>query len=398
MQKLNILLLDTKNQNPNHYICLAIEKALSRNPDVAIVIKADLNDALSKALHHKCNLFIAFDGEELNRPICSRLRDVCGKSILWLTEDPYEIKVNISNADLFDLVFTNDSASVAAYGKKGRHLPLAGAKEFHYLSLKHKLNDLRYDAFFAGTAWPNRVDLIKNFIKNIEPNKIRLKLALVTNEHLPKFNLEYPLSQIDWRMSALDFARFSNLSLTTILLPRVFSALGERNFAETPPPRLFETAMSGTVQLVQSNLSEIEKYFIAGEDFIFFNTAEDLIQLIRKLKTDIKWRNSIAKSAQDKALTYHSYDNRVSFMLSELKKVKIKRSTNKIYQYKKNKPRLLLVAHNSVKNGNFGGVEAYLSHIGLDLEKNMRCIFMCQITIKRILQFYFLGMENFTKK
>ena len=165
MQKLNILLLDTKNQNPNHYICLAIEKALSRHEDVAIVIKAALNDALSKALHHKCNLFIAFDGEELNRPICSRLRDVCGKSILWVTEDPYEIKVNISNADLFDLVFTNDSASVSAYGKKGRHLPLAGAKEFHYLSLKHKLNDLRYDAFFAGTAWPNRADLIKNLIK-----------------------------------------------------------------------------------------------------------------------------------------------------------------------------------------------------------------------------------------
>ena len=376
LQKLNILLLDTKNQNPNHYICIAIEKALSSHADVAIVIKANLNDALSKALHHKCNLFIAFDGEELNRPICSRLKDVCGKSILWVTEDPYEIKVNISNADLFDLVFTNDSASVSAYGKKGRHLPLAGAKEFHYLSLKHKLNDLRYDAFFAGTAWPNRADLIKNLIKkNIEPNKIRLKLALPTNEHLPKFNLEYPLSQIDWRMSALDFARFSNLSLTTILLPRVFSALGERNFAETPPPRLFETAMSGTVQLVQSNLSEIEKYFIAGEDFIFFNTAEDLIQLIRKLKTDIKWRNSIAKSAQDKALTYHSYDNRVSFMLSELKKVKIKRSTNKIYQYKKNKPRLLLVAHNSVKNGNFGGVETYLSHIGLELEKKYEVYF-----------------------
>ena len=61
------------------------------------------------------------------------------------------------------LDFVDDPARPAGFEGE-RHLPLAGAKEFHYLSLKHKLNDLRYDAFFAGTAWPNRADLIKNLI------------------------------------------------------------------------------------------------------------------------------------------------------------------------------------------------------------------------------------------
>jgi glycosyltransferase involved in cell wall biosynthesis len=377
MQKLNILLLDTKQNNSlNHYICLAIEKALSRNPNVATVIKADLTDALSKAIHHKCNLFFAYGGEELIKPICSRLRDVCGKSILWTTEDPYELKVNLSNAYLFDLVFTNDSGSALAYGEKGRQLPLAASKEFHFIPLKKKINDLRYDTFFAGTAWPNRVDLVKDLIKkNIGNNEIKLKLALPTNEHLPKFNLDYPLSQINYRMSPLDFLRFSNISLTTILLPRVFSLSGIANFAETPPPRLFEAAMSGTAQLVDSNLTEIEKYFTAGEDFIFFNTAEDLIKLIRELKGDMKWRNSIALSAQNKALNHHSYDNRVSYILSECNKIKIETRTKVTPKIKKYKPKLLFVAHNSIANHYFGGVEVYLNNIAEELTKKYEVFF-----------------------
>jgi hypothetical protein len=60
-----VLLLDTKASNPNHYICLSIEHALNHIPEVEYVCKANLGNALERAREHKCNLFFAFDGEEL---------------------------------------------------------------------------------------------------------------------------------------------------------------------------------------------------------------------------------------------------------------------------------------------------------------------------------------------
>src|ERR1700732_3326798 len=120
-----VLLLDTKDGNPNHYIVLAIEAALGNHPQVELVRCPGYADALHVAIKEHCNLFLAFDGEGLDRGLCRRLASVCGTSVLWVTEDPYERHVNVQNAVLFDFVFTNDSGSVQAYPRGAYHLPLA---------------------------------------------------------------------------------------------------------------------------------------------------------------------------------------------------------------------------------------------------------------------------------
>lgn len=362
---LRILLLDTKTQNPNHYICLAIQQALMATPGVDRVVKAELHNAVLEAVNHGCNLFFAFDGEELELSICSRVAAVCGLSVLWVTEDPYELNANVANADLFDLVFTNDSGCVTAYGEKGRHLPLAGAKPFHLLPVQERPEALRYDVFFAGTAWPNRVELLKKVLEaDLGERAIKAKIALPTNEHLPPLNLALPPSQLNWRTSPLDFARFANMSASTLVLPRVFSASGNRDFAETPPPRLYEAALAGTVQLVQSKLTEAEQYFKAGQDFLYFDTAEDLIKSVRALRADFAWRNQIARRAQDKAVAQHCYEHRMTYVMAELDA--LKRNTQHIEMIRPVppvKPKVLFVVHNVVEHGHFGGVEVYLKHM-----------------------------------
>jgi len=333
------------------------------------VVKAELHNAVSEAVKHGCNLFFAFDGEELEFSICSRVAAVCGLSVLWVTEDPYELNTNVANADLFDLVFTNDSSCVAAYGKKGRHLPLAGAKTFHLLPIQEREESLRYDVFFAGTAWPNRVELLKKVLEtDLGANAIKAKIALPTNEHLPPLNLALPPSQLNWRTSPMDFARFANASVCTLVLPRVFSASGNRDFAETPPPRLYEAALAGTVQLVQSNLTEAEQYFEAGQDFIYFDTADELIKSIRALRADFTWRNQIARRAQTKALAQHCYEQRMAHVLAELNALKQRvQHIELVLVPPTGKPKLLFVVHNVVEQGHFGGVEVYLKHMSHDL-------------------------------
>jgi glycosyltransferase involved in cell wall biosynthesis len=363
--ELRILLLDTKRRNPNHYICLAIYEALRKTAGVELVVKAELHNAISKAIQNQCNLFFAFDGEELERSICARVAAVCGRSVLWVTEDPYEIKCNITNAPIFDLVFTNDSASVAAYGDRGRHLALAGAVPFHYLHVRESAEALRYDVFFAGTAWPNRVKLLREVLQtDWEGKAIKAKIALPSNEHLPAVNLGLPFSQLNWRTAPVDFARFANASLSTLVLPRVFSSSGDRDFAETPPPRLFEAALAGTVQIVQSKIAETEKYFEADKDFLYFDAASDLTQKITRLRSDLDWRNQIAFNAQAKAKARHCYEHRMAFVLQELRALKApNRQSVLVPLAPAARPKILFVVHNVVGNGPFGGVEVYLKYI-----------------------------------
>lgn len=361
-----VLLLDTKIYNPNHYICIAIQQSLKMMSNVECVIKADLNDAISLSVKNKCNLFFAFDGEQLDRLICSRIHAVCGFSVLWVTEDPYELSVNISNANLFDLVFTNDSSCVESYGQKGRHLPLAGAKPFHFLHLQKLQEEIRYDMFFAGTAWPNRIELLKKVLAtDLGGDAFKLKIAVPTNEHLPPVDLNLPVSQFNWRTSPVDFARFANKSLSTLVLPRVFSASGNRDFAETPPPRLYEAALSGTVQLVHSKLVETEKYFEVERDFLYFDTADDLVKLVYALRSDFTWRNQIAQNAQEKALAQHCYEHRMDYLLKEVTALKTQKQNT--IEFKEiaipKKIKILFVTHSILAHGYFGGVEVYLNYI-----------------------------------
>lgn len=364
MEKFNILLLDTKARNPNHYICIALRYALASLPNVAKVVHAEAFDAIKRAEEEQCNLFVAFDGEELDYPLCHKLAELCGASVLWVTEDPYEISKNQANAGIFDLVFTNDSGSVTFYGEKGRHLPLAGCDRLHYLPFIEDIGKLRYDVFFGGTAWPNRVELIADFLREDQAQQHKLKLALPSNEHLPAVNLPLPRSAINWRMSVLDFSRFANLSLATLVLPRVFSASGNKDFAETPPPRLFEAALAGTVQLVQSNLAQAKDYFVPGKEFLYFDDAKHLSSLLAQLKNNPVLRQEIALSAQARAHEAHLYKHRAAYLLGELEKCLAQKARQSLHAVTESaRPAILMVTHNLLGMGHFGGVEVYLASL-----------------------------------
>lgn len=379
LKKYRILLLDTKRSNPNHYICLGLEYALKRNDRVECVIHADLYDAVSLAKKNKCNIFLAFDGEELNLLLCKKISEVCGTSILWVTEDPYEINTNIKNSEIFDIVYTNDSGSVAKYGGKAKHLPLAAISEFHFHPVIGDLEKLKYDIYFAGTAWPNRVNLIKEIIDSKKLQSLNYRFNLPTNVHLPVFSLGLSESELDKRVAPLDFSRLSNSSLATLILPRVFGLNGG-GFAETPPPRLFECALSGTTLVVQSNISEVSNYFEEGSEYLKFTNAKDLESIIDYLKNNIDQRNLMAEKGQRKALNYHLYDHRVKIIINDLDNKSEFEKYNTLKIDNKKRKNILFLIHNSSKNGSFGGVEAYIEKISPYLVKDFNIYFYVPVS------------------
>ncbi len=357
-EKWRILLLDTKKENPNHYIALALYRALKEDPGVELTVKADYGNAIDRARENRCNLFFAFDGEEIEAALCDRLGASCGKSIAWYVEDPYEIPVNKRNATLFDLVFTNDIASVHEYGAKGRHLPLAACSELHFREVKKE--GLRYDLFFAGTAWPNRIRMLKEIERRL--TGIRCKFALPRNEHLPHFDLDIPPSAYAWRTPNTEFAGFANRSAIVLLLHRQFSTSGGREEAATPGPRLFEVALAGGFQLVDRQVPGVSDYLREGKDYAAFSTPEECIEKINYYLENDGERRKMARSAQQRVQEHHTYAHRVRTLLAQLEGVPDKEKALEPAR-EQDKPCILMVCHNVIGGIQYGGVEIYLELI-----------------------------------
>lgn len=354
-----VLLLDTKLSNPNHYICLAIEKALASDPRVEFVYRAALGQAIVEAKKNSCNLLFAFDGEELHVDICARLRLICGRAILWVTEDPYELPINLINANAFDLVFTNDSASVDAYAGRAIHLPFAGSEWLHEQTVR-EAKDCRYDLLFVGTAWPNRVALLRSLMDGI--SDLRIKFALPTNQYLPPVKLDSAVSAINWRTSNSNFIRLANTSKVVLTLHRDFTtSLNAPSAATTPGPRLFEVALAGTCQLVDGSLPEVAKYFEPEKEIELFNGTSQAIERLRGLLNNPQKRTDMAHAAQGRAIQEHTYSHRISIVIDELEKVRTVEITRDVTLARR--PRILILAHNLIGAGAWGGVEVYIDWI-----------------------------------
>jgi len=352
MSPFRIVFLDTKSSNGNHYMFNAAARALRNNRAVESLHVADYGNALSLAIEGNANLFIAFDGESLEDEVCSRLRHVCGRSALWVTEDPYELPYNKRSAALFDLVFTNDLPSVAAYGEKGRHLPLAADPALHYLPvLADDDSRLRYDLCFIGYAWPNRVDLIRAIIRD-HPG-LRLKIALAGNEQRLHVDLPQP-SSYRFKTSPREFARLANGSRVTLAIARDFTTNPEgTSFSLTPPPRVFETAAAGSFQLYDGNVDHLRKYYDAGSEIVPFANYEECKARLAWALAKPRERVAVAAAAQRRTLREHTYEQRIATLLEACASVPVIPRAGAGASRRK---RVLYVTGQPGSDADFGGV------------------------------------------
>ena len=296
--KWRVLLLDTKPGNINHYIVLGIESALRTDPRVEGVHYADYADALPTAIHNDCNLFIAFDGEELDRGLCQRIAAVCGRSVLWVTDDPYVRESdNLKNAEIFDVIFTNDSGSVRHYEGKARHLPFAANPRFNFQEIPARdQGHYLYDVLFVGTAWPNRVKFLRELMKGLPD--VKFKVALPSNEHLPTPNPGLPPSVFNWRVPNSEMCRLANRSRIVLGLHRTFGPVQNCAESRTPGPRLYETALAGGFQLIDLSLRETVEYFSLGNEIAGFSNLQECRDQIRYFLRHADLRMNMARAAQ----------------------------------------------------------------------------------------------------
>ena len=368
IDRYRVLLLDTKECDPNYYMVLAIEDALKHHPSVEAVWTVGYDDALNVAIRNRCNLLFAFEGEGLDRGLCQRLIIMCGSSLLWVTDDPYARESNVHNARLFDLHFTNDSGSLPSYQGKAHHLPFAACPKLHEYDIPYQGgNYYLYDLLFVGTAWPNRVSLLKALLPDLKGLKV--KFALPYNQDVPVPDIDLSPSAYLWRTTVQEMAKFANRSRIVLTLHRDYSVSGNNTRALTPGPRIFEAALAGGFQLVDGSLPEVSNYFHVGKEIAAFTSPDECVKQIEYYLSHEDERLDMARAAQKRCVSEHLYKHRIDKMFEMVNTV-CARSGNKGSSHRstsKRKIRVLHVAHNHVSVAGFGGVEVYVDMLSRSL-------------------------------
>jgi glycosyltransferase involved in cell wall biosynthesis len=360
MTGLLVLLLDTEPKTHNHYITLAIADALRRHPDVARVVLAHHGDALQRFVADGLDTLLAFGNARTQAPLLGRLAGLARLSILWTTEDPYERSANVRFSDCFDLVFTNDRSSVAAYGGRATHLPLAASPLFQDFAVGADDSHYLYDLLFVGTAWPNRVASLNTILGRL-PADLRVKVALPWNVHIGPPELHDPSLATDWRCGNVDFARLANRSRIVLTLPRVFSGTQtEQAAGSTPPPRLFETALAGGFQVMVSPEPEVRDYYAPGEEFLLCEDESEAVAAITRMLAAPEERLAQARAARARTQAEHLYAHRVAAMLRRVGEVR-KPALGQPAGVPATRLRktILLLTHNRTGHREGGGVEIY---------------------------------------
>lgn len=351
----SVLLLDTEPRTQNHYLVIAIADALRRHPAVSDVVLAGHADAIRTLRDRSVDVFIAFGGARVHAPLLSRLASLARYSVLWSTEDPYELDANLRFSTSFDIVFSNDGASVAAYNGRARHLPLAASPLFQDFPVWENEQDYLYDLLFIGTAWPNRVASL-NAIAVALPNTAKLKLALPWNEYIGPPALWDPSQITDWRCGNRDFARLANRSRIVLTLPRAFSASNvDTASGSTPPPRLFEAALAGGFQVVVAPDPEVHAYYDATSEIcVCPDDATAVAAIVEHLRSP-EIRIEKAKAARARTVRDHLYDQRVDRIIEAVETVVRPAVPSQAPHHKT----VLVVTHNRRGYRSGGGIEVY---------------------------------------
>jgi glycosyltransferase involved in cell wall biosynthesis/spore maturation protein CgeB len=353
---LKIVVFGTDAKSRNRYIVKAVADAFASDSSVASVIISDYGNLVRDCQEQNIDILLAIGGAGGNLEILRRASDSVNTSILWTSEDPYELERNIAIAELFDASFTNDINAAASYPNGTHHLPFAAASRLHNFETLDASNAL-FDLFFVGTAWPERVDTLNEILIRL-PRSYRLKIGLSGNRHLPNFHLGSLDLITDFRLSPREFAKFANNSLVALTLDRSFSSSTQLHSITggTPPPRLFELALAGTAQVyVTSRGEEAAKYFTPDQEILLVSSLAEAVEATASLVEDPERRTRIAKAARQRALNEHCYEHRVSNILRIAQECAPKRRRHR----RTDRKRVLFVTHNMAGIAPYGGVELY---------------------------------------
>ena len=318
---LKITAIQTRMKTPNYYLFRDFSTAMLNSKKISEFRTeiSGFNTPRSFA-----DYLICFGGEEFQTPFNIAQLSYADKSLLWVTEDPYEIETNTKIEDFFDYIFTTDEKSVGKYKKGASFFPLAAPKE-----LFHKLNDLEkeFDIFLFGSLWPNRISILEQIVSELPLTKYRI--LLVTSQ--------LDASWVDQQKAKEIFSNIENCNGRVLIARRPFSLEQLKHFAQisklclnwprkfvgdkwsVPGPRIFEIASSGTLQLVDTDTQPGVKSLIPDGSYVDYDN-NSLMSTLREHLIETQISKDAGLPLFEFVKENHTWDERVSSLLDLFEK------------------------------------------------------------------------------
>jgi glycosyltransferase involved in cell wall biosynthesis len=307
---MRLLILNTLEPNVNAHLTKAVAEGFSAVLGPSEVHVAQYANACATFRRQRCDAVLLFDGQGMLVPVVKELLRLGPLNILWTTEDPYELPINQEHAAWFDFVLTNDRGSVAEYGGKARHMPLAAPPPCgEPIAWARRYRDV----FFCGAAWPNRVSIIRDLAARLAG--LKTQFLLPYHPGVPKPDLPLPEQEWDVRLSHGDLLTAARYSKVVLYLERDYSTGGSRGRGGSPANRLYEVAALGVAQVAIADPATIAPYFEPGKEVIVVPDAAEAASAIRELLASPARLEAVAAAAQQRVLAEHTYAHRARAIL-----------------------------------------------------------------------------------
>lgn len=274
--------------------------------------------------------FVFFiDGSRINRTALRIIKDMGYRIISWQLDDPYWIDESLELASICDFIFTVDSSVLDIYRARGCKnvffLPLAFPEEL--IGMK---GGKRYcsDVCLVGTPFKGsyRVKLIDEIAPLLKNYKVRIIGSGVETESWKRSLKNYKLLRDSIHESYIPPQKAIRYQISSKINLNVhrdcFGHEMDRNkdkvLAKSTNNRTFVLAGARAFQLVDDARSDLGKSFEVGKEIITFSNGDDLKDKIGYYLRHEKERLSIAKAAQKRALSEHTYKHRIKKILKTI--------------------------------------------------------------------------------
>lgn len=257
----------------------------------------------------KPDILIAFTGAEILPGSFAYIKSILPTKIIWYWADPLP---NLSrylyqSLPLVDLVASYSSSSLGVFSRMGARLtcwlPFAADLDAHFLKASTK-KEYAYDISFIGSWRPEREEALKTIFENFPELRFRISGPYWNRcNFIPLRRMSSTKSIYGKKLSEIVQNSFLNLNV-----------IDRSNFPAVNM-RFFEIIAAGGLELCSAG-PEMEGTFINKAHLLYFNSQENLADVVQYALNNRDKMEEIKKAAQQLLCEKHLYKHRVETLKS----------------------------------------------------------------------------------
>ena len=257
---------------------------------------------------------LVMHGTYTQLPLVRYAKSLGAVTVLWLVEDPYEIDHHRgAMVNAYDYVFTNERQAVNEYRRPNVfYLPWCCNPKVNRSMPVPEI--YRSDVCLVGMGFANRIRILNAIAPQLQGLNVKLigdwqswgeKLV----PSLQRFTM--PIMNNFWEVQKYYNGAKINLNIHRDPVdPPTGNARAVG--ATSPNDRAFALAGCGAFQLVDRTRPDLWRNFTDGSELVRYDDPDELARKIHFYLANPQLRTAIAKAAQKKAYSQHTFKHRLS--------------------------------------------------------------------------------------